>query len=179
MIWRISGGFTLLLLMLGSGEDLSSTRAFMAPIWSASTEELATDFTLKDQFDKLQVYRFPRDRVTVLAFGDRKGSEQVESWVKPLYQRYKERVDINGVAVLDTVPSVARGIVRKVIKAQVKHPVMLDWNGLVAKKYDYTGGAASVVVIDRSGKILLRNAGAADEASLNRVYVQIDQLLNK
>lgn len=145
---------------------------------TASVEAIAANFTLKDQYDNLQVYRFPREKVAVLAFGDRKGSAQIDGWVKPIYDRYRERVDIHGVAVLGAVPTVARGIVRRVLKNQTKQPVMLDWSGTVAKKYDYTAGAASIVVIDRSGKIMLRTAGVADQASLNRVYGQIDKLLN-
>ncbi|MEJ7618365.1 MAG: redoxin domain-containing protein [Pyrinomonadaceae bacterium] len=172
-----------MLLTIVAGGSESPSKAIMGgpPVALASfaldSSHVATDFALKDQYDKLQVYQFPRSRVTVLAFGDRKGSEQIESRVRPLYERYKERVDIHGVAVLSAVPTVARGVVRRIMKHQVKQPVMLDWSGSVAKKYDYTSGAASIVVIDRNGRILLRTAGAANDTSLGRVYGQIDKLL--
>lgn len=176
MIKQVTLGILCVLMMLTGSTTDNYTAGAAAPFYA---ETVASDFTLKDQYDNLWVYRFPRNKVTVLAFGDREGSEQIESWVTPLYGRYQERVDIHGVAVLGSVPSMARGIVRRIVKSQTKQPVMLDWSGAVAKKYDYTGDGANIVVIDRSGKILLRAAGAADDESLRRVYGQIDKLIPK
>lgn len=144
---------------------------------STSKGRKAPAFSLKDQYDKRQDYQFPRDRVSVLAFGDREGAGQIESWVRPLYERYGEKVDIRGVAVLSSVPSPARGIVRRIMKRQVKYPVMLDWNGEVSRNYAYRGGRAGLFVIDRQGHILLETEGAADAAALARVFAQIDRLV--
>ncbi|HMV49475.1 MAG TPA: redoxin domain-containing protein [Blastocatellia bacterium] len=142
---------------------------------SAGTK--AADFDLKDQFDKSASHRFPKQKVTVLTFGDRKGSEQIEGWVRPLWDRYQTKIDQQGVAVLTSVPFFARGVVRGVLKSKVKHSVLLDWTGKVSKAYGYSGGKANLYVIDREGNIVLKLTGAATPAELQKVFAQIDRLL--
>ena len=137
----------------------------------------ASAFALKDQFDTSHVYKFPRPRVSVLAFGDREGAKQLGDWIRPLYNRYGNRVDIHGVADLSAVPSLVRGIVRRIIKREVKYPVMLDWEGSVSRSYKYGGGEASIIVIDRDGRLLLRLTGAAKPSDLGRIFSQIDRLV--
>ncbi len=144
---------------------------------AAACVRKATSFELKDQYDKKLAYAFPRQKVSVLVFGDRKGSEQIESWVRPLYDRYKDRIDQNGVAVLNSVPALMRGIVRQIFKSQVKYPVLLDWTGSVSRAYEYQSGKANLIVIDRSGQIVYCAYGAASEPELARIYTQIDKLL--
>lgn len=137
----------------------------------------AANFELKDQYDKSYAYRFPKDKVSVLAFGDRASSKQVEGWTLPLAERYQGRVDINGVAALSGVPSLSRGIVRRIIKSQIKYPVMLDWGGEVSKKYGYRGGRAGIFVISQQGHIVATKTGAASAADLQALYEQIDRLV--
>ena len=137
----------------------------------------AANFELKDQYDKSYAYRFPKDRVSVLAFGDRASSKQVEGWTLPLAERYQGRVDINGVAELPGVPSLSRGMVRRIIKSQVIYPVMLDWGGEVSKSYGYRGGRAAIFVINQQGHIVATRTGAASAADLKTLYEQIDRLV--
>jgi hypothetical protein len=142
-----------------------------------SVASKATDFELKDQYDNSASYRFPKQKVTVLTFGDRKGSEQIEGWARPLWDRYQTKIDQQGVAVLNSVPFFARGIVRGVFKSKVKYPVLLDWTGKVSKAYGYTGGKANLFVIDRNGHIVMKITGAATPRELQNVFAQIDRML--
>ncbi len=144
---------------------------------AANGEVRAPEFELKDQYEKSLTYKFPKGKVSVLTFGDRKGSEQIEGWVRPLYERYQDRIDQHGVAVLSSVPSLMRGIVRRIFKSQVKYSVLLDWKGDVSRAYNYQGGKANLVVIDRNGRIVMRAYGAASSQELDRVFAQIDKLL--
>lgn len=137
----------------------------------------APEFELKDQYDKPSTYRFPKQKVTVLTFGDRKGSEQIEGWVRPLWDKYGDRIDQRGVAVLSSVPAFARGLVRQIFKSQVKFSVLLDWKGDVSKSYGYEGGKANLYVIDQSGQIVLKVTGAASQRELARVFNQIDGMI--
>lgn len=137
----------------------------------------ASDFELKDQYDNSASYRFPKQKVTVLTFGDRKGSEQIEGWVRPLWDRYQTKIDQQGVAVLSSVPFFARGIVRGVFKSKVKYPVLLDWTGKVSRAYSYSGGKANLYVIDRNGQIVMKITGAASTTELHKVFAQIDRML--
>ena len=137
----------------------------------------AMDFELRDQFGKALAYRFPKERVSVLVFGDRKGSEQVEGWVRPVYERYTDRIDLHGVAVLTSVPSLFHGYARRQFRKNVKYPVLLDFKGDVTKGYGYEGDKANVFVIARDGAVAHRAAGAATPDGLNRLYAEVDRLL--
>ncbi|HVF27107.1 MAG TPA: hypothetical protein VM943_02630 [Pyrinomonadaceae bacterium] len=137
----------------------------------------ATNFELKDQYNNAHTYRFPKDKVSVLAFGDRKGSAQIEGWIRPLVERYQGRIDINGVAELSAVPALSRGIVRRIFKRQVKYPVMLDWSGQVSKGYGYRGGRAGIFVINQQGHIVTTRTGAASTTELNTLYEEINRLV--
>lgn len=143
----------------------------------AAANNHAPEFELTDQYGKAQAYRFPTSKVSVLIFGDRKGSSQIEGWVRPLYDRYQDRVNIKGIAALSSVPSFARGMVMRIFKSQVKYPVLLDWTGNVTKSYSYEEGKANVFVVSPSGEILLRMNGTASQAGLEQVVAQVNKFV--
>ncbi len=139
----------------------------------------APEFELRDQYGKAQAYRFPTTKVNVFIFGDRKGSGQIEAWVRPLFDRYQERINIKGIAALSSVPSLARGMVTRIFKSQVKYPVLLDWTGGVTQSYGYEAGKANVFVVSPSGEILLRINGAATQQGLEQVKTQVSRALGE
>lgn len=139
---------------------------------------MGVNFQLSDQFDKPHSVQFPRQQPTVLAFGDKDGSNQIEGWIKPLYERYTDRIDIQGVAQLDMVPAFARGMVRGIMGSLTTNPVMLDWDGTVSKAFGYAGGGqAGIYVVDGDGAIRWRTTGAATTAGLTAAQDVVDQLL--
>jgi len=115
----------------------------------------------------------------VLLFADREGSEQIENWVRPLYKRYQDTIDINGVAILKGVPTFAQGLVRTLIRNRIQYPVMLDWSGDTAKIYDPQPGAVNLIVVSREGGITLRVNGASNQENLLQCFSQIDRLLSE
>ena len=137
----------------------------------------AKDFSLKDQFGKVHEYKFARGKISILAFADKDGSEQLEAWIRPLYEKYGEKVDIHGIAELSAVPSIARGIVRVMIKKKSKQSVMLDWKGEVSKQYSYQKDKANIILIDADGNIVAKEVGASDAKKLEDFYKEIDKLL--
>jgi len=139
----------------------------------------ASDFSLKDQYGKTYYIKFPREKVTILAFGDRDGSEQLESWIRPLYEKYKDAIDIYGIAELSSVPAIARGLVRSIIKAKSPYPVMLDWEGTVSRSYKYEKGKANIYVIDKKGSVTAKKIGLANQKELESLFKEIDKALNK
>lgn len=143
----------------------------------AARDVKAMDFQLQDQFGQTLTYSFPKEKVSVLTFGDRKGSSQIEGWVRPIYERYQERIDLHGVAVLTSVPSLFHGFARRQFKKNVKYPVLLDFKGDVTRGYGYEGDRANIFVIDPGGNITLKITGPATPEGLNRVYADIDRLL--
>lgn len=157
--------FTLCLLLAGQADAL------------AGRDGRAMEFELRDQFNKPLAYRFPKEKVSVLTFGDRKGSPQVEGWVRPLYERYGDRIDLHGVAVLTSVPSLFHGHARRQFRKRAEFPVMLDFEGAVSKVYGFEKGRANVFVIDRDGRVALKLTGAATQDGLGRAFAEVDRLL--
>lgn len=142
-----------------------------------STIAHAVNFELKDQYNNKISYSFPRDKVTVLTFGDRKGAEQIEGWVRPLWDNYEERIYQKGIAVLSSVPRLMRGMVRMIFSSQIEYPVLLDWEGDVSRAYGYEEGVANLYVIDCDGNVVFRTSGPADKDRIEEVFMQIDKVI--
>jgi hypothetical protein len=160
--------------------DLADTDCAARPELLVSFEDAtkATAFELKDQYNQVSSYRFPKAKLTILIFGDRKGSEQIEGWVRPLWDRYQDRIDQKGVAVLSAVPSFMRPIIRTMFRSKVKYSVLLDWTGDVATAYAYQSGRANLILIDQQGRIVLRLLGPAGNDGLQQLYARIDPILS-
>ena len=141
----------------------------------------AAAFALKDQFGNEFSFKFPREKVTIFAFADKNGSEQLEEWIRPLIERYSakdaDKIEIAGIAELSSVPGIAKGVVRNLIRKKSERPVMLDWNGDVSKSYNYEKDKANLVLVDRQGNIIARETGAANATRLAKFYREIDRVL--
>ncbi len=137
----------------------------------------ATEFTLKDQYDRTRVYRFPQETVSVVFFADYTGSGQLEDWIRPLYDRYQQTIGIYGVADLSAVPGFMRGLVVRAFRTQLQYPVMFDWQGTISRSYVAQSGQDNLYLIDTRGRIVLQLDGAVSPERLQRVTAQIDRLL--
>ncbi|MBC7796773.1 MAG: hypothetical protein H7Z37_07870 [Pyrinomonadaceae bacterium] len=142
-----------------------------------SNVEKAVDFELKDQFNKVFTIKFPSEKPQILIFGDREGAEQIESWVRPLTEKYNDKIDIYGIAELSSVPSLAKGFVRGIIKNKVKFSTMLDWKGDVSQSYGYEKGKANIFLVDKTGRILLKETGEASVENLKKFNNEINGVL--
>jgi hypothetical protein len=143
----------------------------------ADSPERSNSFELRDQYGETHEVVFPGSRVSVLVFADRKGSEQLEDWVRPLFRRYRDEIDIRGVAKLKGVPRLLRPTLRSVFRKQVPYPVMMDWTGDVSQDYQYEARVANVIVLCSAGQIAYRFNGQADPAALKKCCDRIDKLL--
>ncbi len=137
-----------------------------------------SEFELEDQYETPHTVKFPKSKITVLTVADQKGSEQVNDWIRPLYQRYEKRIDIAGVADVSTVPAALRPLVRKAFKKQLDYPVMLDWGGAVSKSFGYGKNQVSVFVLGVDGTMLIHVSGKATDAKLKSLFEKIDQALS-
>lgn len=143
----------------------------------AGSKDQSPSFELQDQFGTEHAVVFPSDRVSVLVFADRKGSGQLEDWVRPLYKRYRDDIDIRGIAKLKGVPRLLRPTLRTIFRNRLPYPVMMDWTGDVSEDYQYEAMLANVVVLCSAGKIEYRFNGQADPAELKKCFERIDRLL--
>lgn len=133
---------------------------------------------LHDQFNALQKLSFPTTNITLLTIADGRGSEQISGWVKPVKQRFDDRIDIRGIADMSCVPHLLRGLVRTQFRAVQHYPVMLDWTGDAVDDFAYQPGKADILVLDRDGKILYRARGKATESAIQHLCDTIEQALS-
>jgi hypothetical protein len=138
----------------------------------------APAFELEDQFKKKFAFKFPSKKVTVFIFGDRKGSEQIEGWVRPLYEKYTDKIEIYGIAELSAVPGIAKGFVRNLIKSKSKNSIMLDWSGKVSKDFGSENEKANLFVVSRAGEIIAEKRGAATSTELEDLHKIIGDSLD-
>lgn len=134
----------------------------------------AIPFQLEDLKGQKQSYSFPRSQILVLAFADQKGSELMADWITPLYQRLGSTVEIQGVAELSAVPTLARGIARGIISSLVDQPIMLDWTGQVSRSFGARSGVTHLFVITPEGEIVADFAGSANPADLKALFQAIE-----
>lgn len=125
-------------------------------------------FTLTDQYNRPHTIAFPMSKPLVLMLGDRGGAEQIEPWVRELYRRYGDSIEIQGVAILRGVPGPIRPIIRSQLRSRAPKSVLLDWGGSVADMYQCRSDVCNVVVIDRQGRItsIVRGGVSAERARL-------------
>ena len=157
---------------------LATEAEFSVAMSMVNESSQAPAFTLNDQHQTAHHYQLPRSQISVLIFADYAGSAQLENWIRPLFERYRERIAIDGVADLSRVPKLIRDMVRAAFRDCLERPVMLDWSGAVSTNYHDQKGQANLFVIDHSGRILLKVVGALSATKLQRVQNAIDQQLN-
>ena len=143
----------------------------------AEPVEKLSDFELTDQDAKTRSYRFPKAKVTVMTVADHKGSDQLAPWIQALYDRYRKRIDIDGVADVSMIPELFHGMFREAFRKKLTYSVMFDWEGSVVKEFGYTKGVANIYVIDRSGRIVQQVTGAMRETAARELFDQIDRVL--
>ncbi len=155
---------------------LSVAAAAMAAETSApAASRQITGFELPDQHDKEHRYHFPKANLSLLTVADQKGSAQVESWAKPVRERYGAKVDIDGVADMSAVPGFVRNMVTGQFKKRQQYPVMLDWTGKVCRQLGGPKGQAGILLIDREGRVLREWHGHATEGTLRELFATIDK----
>ena len=137
---------------------------------------MAAEFSLLDQYGKSYRITYPQEKVCVFVFADKWGCTQVEGWVRPIYERYKDTIMILGVAQLANVPSWLQPTLLGIFKRSIKYPVMMDWTGNVSRKYGYPGGKAFVVIVDREGVIRKRVKGKASTDHIEKSCNIINKL---
>jgi hypothetical protein len=136
-------------------------------------------FSLDDQHKERHDHTFPKERVSIFALADRKGSGHLEGWIEPFYKRYGEEVEICGVANLKGVPRLMQPVLRGVFRKGVDYPVMMDWRGKVCTAFGYRPGEADIFIVDFSGTVSHRACGEADPEKLERCFAVIDGLVKE
>ena len=159
-----------------------------APISIGAT---VPDFTLRDQLDRTFRLTGHGDSLIVLICGDREGSRWLTAWGRaaraadsvvaaadsarvgrpsrtPLIVRY--------IADLRGVPGLMHGYVRGKFKP-AKNPVLLDWDGVMARIFGLSPRVANLFVIESRGTLAYVNSGEAEPDRLSAFGDSLRRLL--
>jgi peroxiredoxin len=147
------------------------------PLTGASAEnvpgEKAIEFTLQDQYEKTVSLKLYEGRIVVLIASDKEGKAQNSAWAKAIRDKYADRVSVQGVADVSSVPFFLKGKIRSDFKKDPES-ILLDWKGEVFKAYDITKGVSNVILIDRQGMIRHRTSGPAFPEAVQALFMKID-----
>jgi predicted transcriptional regulator len=135
----------------------------------------APDFTLQDQFDRTVSLRQFAGRLVVLIASDNEGSAQNPEWIKAVRERCGERVTIQGIANVSSVPFFLKGKIRSDFKKD-EASILLDWKGEVFQVYGLAKGVSNVVLIDRDGNLRHRESGPALPEAVQRLYREMGMI---
>jgi hypothetical protein len=127
--------------------------------------EIAPDFSINDQYDhpvKLSTFR---GAPVLLVDGDRKGSDYMNPWILGV----RRAVSVTGVKVieiasLNAVPTFMHSWVKGRFQGKDENgtlfaPVVLDWDGKIAKDYGFRVDFTNVYLIDAGGRLQYSAAG--------------------
>ena len=160
--------------VLALAAALGNGLARAEPSAQASPSQV-TNFALADQQGRLHKYHFPKTKLSLVTVADQKGSTQIESWIRPVRQRYETTIDIDGIADVSAVPVLLRGVVTRRFRKGLDYPVMLDWTGAVCRQFAHVKGQVNVYLLDREGRVLHRQNGPASEEALRALYAELDR----
>jgi hypothetical protein len=122
------------------------------------------DFRLTDQFGRIHAADEYRGEVVVVVGSDRAGSGYVPQWIAAVRDALAdepgwERIRTLGVADVRGVPPFFRPMVGRLLQRTAERGVLLDWEGVFARAYDFVPGECNVIVVDREGRLALQLSG--------------------
>lgn len=142
-------------------------------------QDYLIDFTLYDQFDQKYTQKSFDEKILIIVGADREGSEYSDDWGAEIYKYLASRIDPNsfaiaGVADLSAVPSMLKGMVRKMFTDDPEDWVLMDWEGAFSNTYGFRSESVNIVVFNRNGKKILQfSATGVDQARLREIYEAI------
>lgn len=139
------------------------------PGTEAAQPDRVPTFTLPDQFGTNHTVSFPRHRPAILLLGDRRGSEEVDTWIPHLKNHGGTAADLLGIADVSAAPRFLRSRIRDAIRKQRPLPLMLDFEGTVTATLGSRPKSANLLVIATNGLVVLRLVGPPDESKLRAI----------
>jgi len=135
------------------------------------------EFVLQDQYDKQVATRQWEGRTVILIASDKEGSEQNPAWVKAIRERYGERIVLQGIADVRSVPFFLKNRIKKKFQKD-RESILLDWDGVVFTSCGLKKNAPNIILIDKSGMMRHIHSGFAEPAAMARLFAEADKLLN-
>jgi hypothetical protein len=120
--------------------------------------------TLSDQYGTQHEIRFPAGKPVVFFVAGRKSHEVIGGWPERLRREVGMGVSIYGLGALQGVPGLFHGFAVETIRASHQWPVLLDWEGKLAGRWEVTEAAVLLVLVDKDGRVLRQVQGPWSEA---------------
>jgi hypothetical protein len=139
----------------------------------AETNLICVSFELPDQFGTNHTVTFPRPQPLLLIVADRKGSEQIDAWVKMVKARCGQRLEFIGVANASGAPGWVHGLIRKSFQKKYPYPILLDWSGHLPASLRCEPDVANVFLLNPAGRVLATERGECSEESLRRLAQKV------
>ena len=139
--------------------------------------------TLTDQYEKGWQLSDLHGAVVILIDGDLQGSQFNSAWGRAVRARYQDRnlVHVVFAAHLTAAPALLHGFVRgKFLSKDPAHPaspILLDWKGVIARRFGFRDNVANIYVIDRDGTLRYSTAGRATQGELAPLFAALDGLI--
>jgi hypothetical protein len=149
---------------------------------AAQIGSVAPDFTLKDQWDHEVQLSTQRGKPVLLVYGDRLGSEFMSVWAAAVREsQAASSVSVIRIANLRAVPGPFHGYVRRRFQSpneegKANSPVLLDFDGAVAKIYGFTEDLTNVYLIDKKGLLRYTACGKGTSEETRRLLDMIIKL---
>ena len=127
-------------------------------------------FSIPDQFDVIHTADEVRDSVVIFLRTDRKSFKYNPEWVEAINA---ELIEVPGVADvmfvylahMKGVPGFLRGMIKKKFPQDRSIWMLLDWKGDFEASYGFTKGAVNVLIFNRQGVLVYRDAVTEVEPS--------------
>jgi len=141
--------------------------------------ESAPDFRLTDQFGKTWSLSGQRGNITVVVAATQKSGRAMGPWVDNIKSRFSGRAQTLGLLDLHTVPGMFRGVARSRIRKETSDPLMIDFDGAIARKYGAADKAPAVAVIDKAGRIAAVHQGDYSPEAFERIAQAVEAAMGR
>jgi hypothetical protein len=151
---------------------------------AAQVGSIAPDFTIKDQYDLEVQLSLQRGKPVLLIYGDRLGSDYMSVWAAAMRESpVASSVNVIRIANLRAVPAAFHRYVKRKFQSPNEEgmpnsPVLLDFDGAVAKIFGFTDDLTNVYLIDKKGILRYTACGKGTPEQTRRlldVIAQLDQ----
>ena len=145
--------------------------------------EIAPDFTLQDVEEKPHTLKKLRGKLVFLILGNRKIRKEDDKWAEAFHKDYVNNKRITAYIIAD-MRSVPGFIPKRFIRSQLKKkppPVkfLLDWKGVVHKRFQTDKKKPNIYLISQQGKIAFHRKANFDKKIYAELKKQIETLLIK
>lgn len=123
-------------------------------------------FAIADQFGHTNRVVFPAPRPILLLMGDRRGYEQVDTWIPLLKDKWASDLEIVGLADVSAAPWFVRSRIIEGIRKKYSQPLLLDFEGALSRQLKGTPKLANVFLVHTNGQVLAHVAGLPEKESL-------------